>query len=101
VKILKRIISIVIWAVIAVNLLSAAVLRLPAVQQFAGHKVSELLGETLGTKVQVGRIDLGFLNRIIIDDVSIFDQQQKLMLLVSRMSVKLDYLPLAQGRISI
>ena len=100
-KILKRIISIVIWAVIAVNLLSAAVLRLPAVQQFAGNKVSDLLGETLGTKVQVGRIDLGFLNRIIIDDVSIFDQQQKLMLLVSRMSVKLDYLPLAQGRISI
>ena len=101
VKILKRFISIVIWTVIAVNLLSAAILRLPSVQQFAGNKVSELLGEKLGTKVNVGRVDLGFLDRIIIDDVNIYDQQKKLMLTVSRMAVKIDYLPLANGRISI
>jgi len=101
VKILKRVISTTIWTVIAVNLLSAAILRLPGVQQFAGDKVSELLKEKLGTKVHVGRIDLGFLDRIIIDDVQIYDQQQKLMLTVNRMAVKLDYLPLADGRISI
>ena len=101
VKILKRFISIVIWTVIAVNLLSAAILRLPSVQQFAGNKVSELLGDKLGTKVSVGRVDLGFLDRIIIDDVNIYDQQKKLMLTVSRMAVKIDYLPLANGRISI
>ena len=101
VKILKRFISIVIWTVIAVNLLSAAFLRLPSVQQFAGNKVSELLGEKLGTKVSVGRIDLGFLDRIIIDEVNIYDQQQKLMLTISRMAVKIDYLPLANGKISI
>ena len=100
-KILKRIISIAIWTVIAVNLLSAAILRLPSVQQFAGDKVSELLEQTLGTKVYVGRIDLGFLDRIIIDNVTIYDQQQKLMLSVNRMAVKLDYLPLANGKISI
>lgn len=101
VKILKRFISIVIWTVIAVNLLSAAILRLPSVQQFVGNKVSELLGDKLGTKVSVGRVDLGFLDRIIIDDVNIYDQQKKLMLTVSRMAVKIDYLPLANGRISI
>ena len=55
----------------------------------------------LGTKVNVGRVDLGFLDRIIIDDVNIYDQQKKLMLTVSRMAVKIDYLPLANGRISI
>ena len=101
VKILKRFISIVIWTVIAVNLLSAAILRLPSVQQFAGNKVSELLGDKLGTKVSVGRVDLGFLDRIIIDDINIYDKQKKLMLTVSRMAVKIDYLPLANGRISI
>ena len=101
VKILKRIISIVIWTIIAINLLSAAILRLPSVQQFAGNKVSGLLEKTLGTKVHVGRIDLGFLDRIIIDDVNIYDQQQKLMLVVNRMAVKIDYLPLANGKISI
>ena len=100
-KILKRIISIVIWTVIAVNLLSAAILRLPQVQQFTGNKISDLLGETLGTKVSIGRVDLGFFDRIIIDDVNIYDQQQKLMLVVSRMSVKIDIIPLASGRVSI
>ena len=30
--------------------------------------------------MNVGRVDLGFLNRIIIDDVCIYDQQKKKML---------------------
>ena len=69
VKILKRTISIVIWTVIALNLLSAGLLHLPGVQQFVGGKVAAMLEEQLGTKVSVGQIDIGLLNRIIIDDV--------------------------------
>lgn len=84
VKILKRIISIVIWTVIALNLLTAAVLRLPIVQQSVGGKVSAVLSETLGTEVTIGRVDLGFLDRIIIDDVTILDQHHLPMLLVTR-----------------
>lgn len=101
VKILKRIISIVIWTVIALNLLTAAVLRLPIVQQSVGGKVSAVLSETLGTEVTIGRVDLGFLDRIIIDDVTILDQHHLPMLLVTRLSAKVDILPLTQGRISI
>ena len=100
-KILKRIISIVIWTVIALNLLTAGLLHLPGVQQFLGDKVSALLEEQLGTKVSVGQIDLGLLNRIIIDDVLICDQQSKEMLRVSRISVKIDYMPLTEGKIHI
>ena len=98
-KLLKRFISIVVWAVIALNLLSAAVLHLPGVQQFIGGKVSGLLEEELGTKVTIGQVDIGLLNRIIIDDLLIYDQQQKEMLRVSRLSVKIDYMPLAEGKI--
>ena len=101
VKILKRIISIVIWTVIALNLLSAGLLHLPGVQQFLGAKVSALLEDQLGTKVSVGQIDLGLLNRIIIDDVLIYDQQRQEMLRVSRLSVKIDYMPLTEGKIHI
>ena len=100
-KILKRIISIVIWTVIALNLLTAAVLRLPVVQQSVGSKVSSFLSEALGTSVSIGRVDLGFLDRIIIDDVSILDQHNQPMLFVARLSAKVDILPLTQGRISI
>ena len=101
VKILKRIISIVIWTVIALNLLTAAVLRLPVVQQSVGSKVSTVLSEALGTEVSVGRVDLGFLDRIIIDDVTILDQRNKPMLNITRLSAKVDILPLSKGRISI
>ena len=55
----------------------------------------------LGTEVSVGRVDLGFLNRIIIDDVVVLDQQQQEMLKTSRLSVKIDVLPLLDGRVSI
>ena len=101
VKILKRIISIVIWTVIALNLLTAAVLRLPVVQQSVGSKVSAVLSEALGTEVSVGRVDLGFLDRIIIDDVTIPDQSNQPMLIITRLSAKVDILPLTKGRISI
>ncbi|MBR0166661.1 MAG: hypothetical protein IJQ13_07285, partial [Prevotella sp.] len=100
-KILKRIISVVIWTVIALNLLSAGILRLPGVQQFVGEKVAAMLEDQLGTKVAVGQIDIGLLNRIIIDNVLIYDQQQKEMLRVSRLSVKIDYMPLVEGKIHI
>ena len=100
-KILKRIISVVIWTVIALNLLSAGILHLPGVQQFVGGKVAAMLEDQLGTKVTVGQIDIGLLNRIIIDNVLIYDQQRKEMLRVSRLSVKIDYMPLAEGKIHI
>ena len=40
--------------------------HIPAAQSYIGAKVSDAVGDVLGTQVSVGRIDLGFLNRIII-----------------------------------
>ena len=98
-KLLKRFISIIVWAVIALNLLSAAVLHLPGVQHFIGGKVSGLLEEELGTRVTIGQVDIGLLNRVIIDNLLIYDQQQKEMLRVSRLSAKIDLMPLVEGKI--
>ena len=46
-------------------------------------------------------VNLGFFNRIIVDDVMMYDQQGDSMLFASRISAKVDYLPLTQGKISI
>ena len=100
-KVLKRLVSIAIWSIIAINLMLLGVSHLPAAQRYIGSKVSEVLGEKLGTQVSVGRVDLGFLNRMIIDDVLIYDQQQKEMLRVARLSAKVELMPLTEGRISI
>ena len=75
--------------------------HLPACQRFFGGKVADAISERLATKVNVGSIDLGFLNRVIINDVTLYDQQNRIMLLASRMSVKINLLALAEGKISI
>ena len=100
-KILKHILSTVIWSVIVLYTSLMTLIHLPFIQEKLANKVSTELSRKFGTKVFVGRIDLGFLNRIIIDDVSLLDQQQKEMLRANRLSVKVEWSPLAQGRIVI
>jgi hypothetical protein len=63
--------------------------------------VATAIGSKLGTEVSVGRVDMGFLNRLIIDDVTILDQRQTPMISARRMAVKMDLLPLLEGRVRI
>ena len=88
-KILKRILSIIIWTFIALYLLLMTVTHIPAVQQYIGRQSASLLADKLGTEVKVGRVDLGFLNRLVIDDVRMQDQQGKEMLRIGRLAVRI------------
>lgn len=73
-------------------------LHLPPVQGFLGHEVSNTLSAKLGTKVSVGRIDLGLLNRFIIDDIVMLDQRGDSMLRASRVAAKIDLLAASKGK---
>lgn len=92
---------VILWFLIGTTVLMFILLHLPAVQSFIGSKVSDTLSEKLGTKVEVGRVDVGFFNRVVIDDVVIYDQKDKKMLSSSRLSAKVDIAPLFSGKISI
>ena len=74
---------------------------IPQAQNYLGSKVADAIADKLGTQVSIGRVDLGLFNRVIIDDVRIKDQQQQDMLRVGRLSVRLELLPLLDGKISI
>ena len=63
--------------------------------------VAEELSDLLNTRVTIGRINIGLLNRIIIDDVSLDDQDEQEMLKVTRLSAKFDIMPFFKGKISI
>lgn len=76
-------------------------IHIPFVQHFIGEKIANVVAEKMGTTVSVGSVDLGLLNRIIIDDVVIYDQSDSTMLRAGRLSVKVDLLPLLEGRVSI
>lgn len=76
-------------------------LNLPAVQQSMSVVIANQLENILQTKVSVGNINPGLLNRIIIDDIVIKDQQNKDLLTIARLAVKIDIIPLFRGQISI
>ena len=76
-------------------------LQLPPVQAFIGSQAASALKDKFGTEVNIGKVNLGFLNRIIIDDVMMKDQQGDSMIYASRISAKIDLLPLKEGKISI
>mgnify|MGYP003312166301 CR=1 FL=1 len=76
-------------------------LQLPPVQAFIGSQAASALKDKFGTEVNIGKVNLGFLNRIIIDDVMMKDQQGDSMIYASRISAKIDLLPLKEGKISV
>ena len=100
-KILKHIINWGVRTLVSLYVIIIVAVRIPVVQQYIGDKVSQAVGKELGTKVEVGQIDLGFLNRLILNDVVIYDQQQQPMLTAARITAKIDFSPLAVGKIVV
>lgn len=100
-NVLKRIINITIWTLIGLYTAVIVMLHIPFIQTFIGESVANALCDKFGTKVSIGRIDLGFANRLIIDDSMMQDQQGEQMLRVSRISVKIDLMALTKGQIEI
>ena len=100
-KIIRKIISYFIWTVVAIYFAITVFLHIPAFQSLIGSEVASALATKLGTKVEVGRVDLGFLNRIIIDDVHIYDQKNKPMLQATRPSARAHIVPAFKGKHSL
>ena len=92
----------IVWTIISLYIVTIVLLHIPAVQGGIGAKIADLASEKLGTEVRIGHVDLGFLNRVIIDDLLIYDQHHKKMLSASRIGAKVDLIPLLQsGAINI
>ena len=97
----KHICNGIIWTLIVLYLLLIVLMHLPSVQTFLGKEVAEALADKFGTKVEVGKVNLGFFNRIIIDDVMMYDLQGDSLIYASRLSAKIDYMAATQGKISV
>ena len=97
----KHICNGIIWTLIVLYLLLIVLMHLPSVQTFLGKEVAEALADKFGTKVEVGKVNLGFFNRIIIDDVMMYDQQGDSLIYASRLSAKIDYMAATQGKNSV
>ena len=100
-KILKNILSILIWVIVGLYLVIILTFSIPAVQEYLGRKAAGVLAEQLGTSVSIGRLDYGFLSHVTLYDVNVKDQEGLDMLKAARLSTRIDLLPLLQGKISI
>ena len=63
--------------------------------------IGRVLSRQFETHVTIGNINLGLLNRIIIENISIQDQHSDTLFNAARMSAKMQVLPLAHGKIVI
>lgn len=100
-KWLRHTINTVVWVLLTFYITLTISVNIPAVQKYFGCEVSSALSEKFGTKVCVGRIDVGLFNRIIIDDVTMLDHQRHPLLRAGRISAKLDLLRLPYNEICI
>lgn len=91
----------VVGIILGVYIGTIILLNIPFVQRNMASIVEKELSQILKTQTSITQIDLGLLNRIIIDDVLIDDQSGKEMLKVARLSAKFDILPLFKGKITI
>jgi len=100
-KAIKHIFSFLLWSFVTLYVALIILSHIPAVQEEIGRQTASLLGEELNTKVSVGDVNLGFLNKVVIDDVCIYDQHEQEMLKIGRLATRVDLLPLLSGKISV
>jgi len=101
---MKRFSKIIKWVIsitLATYVLLIILLHVPAVQRYVGDWTAEFLSHSLGTRVEIERINLGFLNRVLIDNLKVDDQQGKEMLNVRRLAVTFDLPSLMMGDVDI
>lgn len=100
-RFIKRFLRWSLGIICGLYLLLQGALHIPAVQRWAGGAVSSALRDVWHWDISVGRIQLGIWNRIIIDDITLRDEQDSLMLHASRLAAKFNVTPLLEGKISI
>lgn len=81
--------------------LAIMVFSIPAVQRRANARISEILTELLNAKTEVGHIRFNIPNRLIIDEVKLYDRNDTLMLQANRLAAKIEIIPLFSNKIYI
>lgn len=98
---IKYTVRILLGTLLGVYLGFIVLLNIPYVQSKLSVYVTKELRTILNTEVTVGKINMGLLNRIIVEDVLLHDRQGEEMLKVARLSAKFEILPLLKKKVTI
>lgn len=92
----------IVTTCLVVYIMLILLLHFPIVQNKVGSWAASALSDKIGARVEVGRVNLGLLNRIIIDDLKIYDRQGKPLLSAARTAASIELTPLiTTGRITV
>ena len=100
-KLLRYIFNIIVWTLLGLYLLFILTFQLPAVQQYAGERLSAILSRQLGTSVHIGSVEYSIPSYLILKGILVLDQQGQQMLKARHIAAKANLLDLMEGRISI
>ena len=87
--------------VFIIYLIGLSLSKIPAVQSWTADVLSQSLSDYLETKVIIKDVSPGLFNRIIIDNIKIYDQNDSVMLNASRIAAKIRLLPLLDKKVQI
>lgn len=101
---LRRLLKVILWIVAGIVLLLVLVvilIQLPAVQNFAKNRVVAYLEHKLKTKVQVGRLNINFPKRIVLEHVYLEDQHHDTLLAGDSIRVDIALLKLLKKQVEV
>ena len=87
--------------VFIIYLIGLSLSKIPAVQSWTADVLSQSLSDYLETKVIIKDVSPGLFNRVIIDNIKIYDRNDSLMLNASRIAAKINLLPLLDKKVQI
>ena len=98
---MKYIVRILVWGFIGIHIGIVVLLNIPSVQNKLASMVSTELRKLLNTEVSVGHIELGWFNRLHVENIWLKDQQGDELLNVHRLSARFEVKPLLDGKIVV
>lgn len=100
-KILLSTISGIVIFVIMLPIVLSILLQVSAVQNYAAGKASAMLSELAGARISIGRVDIGFFNRAIFEDVLMEDQRGDTMIYARGVDAAINGINFLTGKISM
>lgn len=103
-KIALKSLKILLWIIgslIGLFLLIVIALQIPAVQNFAKNKAVSFLEDKIKTKVEIGKIEIGFPKKIILENVFFEDQQQDTLLYGKKLKLDISLFKLLDNQLEI
>ena len=70
-------------------------------QDALANWTADMLSKQLGSKVEIGSVNLGFLNRVVVNDLTLYEPNRKKMASIARVSASINPIALMSGRVDI